>query len=614
MKEKKRLSSGKWLVLFLVTALLLVMVVPIFNIITDPYGAFGDRFLHWWGYDMTLNPRLAKATYLEQNHEKYDSYVIGASGSSVLSPEKLNGYLDASFYNAFFYYSDAGSFQELADYLLDNYEVKNLVLNLSILSASNNPANGKASEKYQYWKVDGTNPLIFYSRYLFLSPMEGIQKLDYVKNEGYLKKSNRAMNPVTGSYDKSREDAEPIHSLKDYLKRSKYSKFTNYSKHHYTIPYLQQCVDAVSAIKAHCEEKGVNLIVVCQPMYHLYMDYYNVQKYQEPFYNALAEVTDYWDFTMSSISYEPRFFYDASHARNPVGEMMLARIFGDDSVYVPEDFGRYVEQGTKPGAPKAEAVPEESYSIRLPILRYAELVEGEPETEDQVSVTAFREQMQALADEGYTPIDIWELRDYVTKGTELPESPVMITFDDGYESCYTLAYPILREYGFKATFFAIGVSMGKDVYRDTGTAITPHFSLEQAKEMTGSGLITVASHGYDVHEIEGLDPAPVRKGALQREGEAESDYVNFLTQDARQMQELLGESACFFSYPYSVSSEISLVILNQAGTFATVCGKARNTTVIRGLPQSMLNMPRLYVSKEHSISDILELLASSRHS
>lgn len=589
------------------------MTVPVFNIITDPYGAFGDRFLHGWAYDMSLNPRLAKVTYLEQNHEKFDSYVIGASGSSVLSPEKLNGYLDASFYNTFFYYSDAESFRDLADYLLDHYEVKNLVLNLSILSASNSPANGKASEKYQYWKVDGTNPLTFYSRYLFLSPQEGIQKLDYISNEGYLKNNPRSMNPITGTYDKTRDDAEPIHSLEAYLKKSKYSRFTNYSVHHYNIPYLQQCIESVSAIKAHCEEKGVNLIVICQPMYHLYMGYYNPEKHQAPFYDSLAEVTDYWDFTMTSISYEPRFFYDASHARNPVGDMMLARIFDDDSVYVPEDFGRYVEQGSKPGVPMAAAAPEDSYSVRLPILRYAELVEGAPKTEDQVSVSAFAEQMQALADAGYTPIDIWELRDYVTKGTELPENPILITFDDGYESFYTLAFPVLKEYGFKATCFAVGVSIGKDVYKDTGAAMTPHFSLEQAREMRDSGLITVASHGYDIHEIEGLDSAPIRNGALQRENEAEADYVDFLTKDARQMQELLGESANFFSFPHSESSEISLIVLKQAGIFATVCGESRYTTVIRGLPQSMLNMPRLYVTKDQSTSDILALLKSSRN-
>lgn len=608
MKGKKHLSSGKWLVLLLVTALLLVMIVPIFNIITDPYGAFGDPVLEWWTYDMTLNPRLAKETYLEKNHDSFDSYVIGASGSSMLSAEKLNNYLDANFYNAFFYYSDADSFRELADFLLDNYEVKNLVLNLSILSAANNPKNGREDAKNHYWKVDGTNPISFYARYLFLSPKEGMQKLEYLKQDRYLPEAYRVIDPVTGSYDKTREDADPIHSLEDYLKKPKYSMFTNYSKHHYTTPYLQQCIDAVSAVKARCDEMGVNLIVVCQPMYYKYMEYFDVEKYQVPFYDALAEITDYWDFTMSSVSYEPRFFYDASHARNPVGDMMLAKIFQDDSVYVPENFGRYVTQGSKPGAPEGTAAPEDTYSVRLPILRYGELVDGAAETEEQVSAAAFAEQMQSLYEAGYSPIDIQELRDYVEKGSDLPEKPIMITFDGGYESCYTIAFPILKQYGFRATCFAIGVSIGKDTYKDTDVAITPHFSLEQAREMTNSGFITVASQGFDIHEIEGLDTAPIRNGALQREGETEEAYVSFLTRDAQQMQELLGESANFFSYPYSESSEISLIVLIQAGTFATVCGEGQSTTVIRGLPQSLLNMPRLFVSEALSGSELIKLL------
>ena len=596
-KKRKKFSSGKWLVMFLLTVLLVAMIVPAFNIITDPYGAFGDPVMQWWAYDMTMNPRLAKATYLEQNHEKFDSYVVGASGSSMLSAEALNGYLDASFYNTFFYYSDAESFRQMADFLLNNYEVKNIVLNLSILSATTQTA-GEELTKEQYWKVDGSSPLSFYAEYLFITPQQGIQKLDYKKQDDYLQRAFKNINPDTGEYDKSRLDVEGIHDLQPYLKLMKKranGDFENYNVKKYTANRIEECMEEIRTIKAHCEKNGVNLIVLCQPMYYKYMSYFP-QEDQAAFFDALAQVTDYWDFTLSSLSRDPRYFYDTTHARNYLGKMMLAKVFGDETLAVPDDFGRYVEQGSAPGAPVAGYAAQTSYTVKLPILRYCELVEGTPQNEDQLSAADFAAQMYALADAGYTPVDIWEIQDYVLHGGSLPERPVLITFDDGYESCYTLAYPILKELGFKASFFPIGVSMGKDTYKDTGIAITPHFSLEQAQEMTASGLITVGSHGYDIHEIEGLDPSPIREGANQREsGETEEEYVAFLTEDVNRMRELLGEAAGFFSYPYDNKQELPHVILTQAGTFATLYGQNDCTTVIRYLPQSLYAMRRLFV-------------------
>ena len=607
MKQKKALSARGWLRMFLITVIILALLVPVFNIITDPYGAFGDPVLHWWTYNMTLNPRLAKMTYLEQHWDDYDSFIVGSSGSSSIPTEALNACLDARFYNCFFYGTETTTFEEIAVYLVQERKPKNLVLNLSVMAATAFKSSDNKLTKYQYWKLNGTNPLVFYCRYLFADPMDGVQKLKYMRNDSYLQQSYKVFVPETGAYDKSRRDAEPIGDLDAYLSRDAYKVFRRYPERHYSIPYLEQAMEVVARIRTLCEENGTNLIVVCQPNYWENLAYFT-QEDQAAFFNALAQVTDYWDFTLSSVSYEPRYFYDATHFRNTVGSMMIARIFSRDDIYVPEDFGRYVEQGSTPGAPTAEAAPETAYTAKVPILRYHHLVEGEPENADQINAERFAEQMQALADAGYTTVDIWQLRDYVEKDGSLPEKPVLITFDDGYESNYSLAFPILRELGFKATIFAIGVSMGKDTYKDTGVAMTPHFSLEKAKEMTDSGLITVASHGYNVHEVRGRDPDPIRPGVLQREGESEEDYVAFLTEDARHMIELLGEAGGFFSYPTDRRDERSRVILRQAGVFASVGGDAPAAVLIRGLPQSLYEMPRQFVGNDLSGSELTALL------
>jgi peptidoglycan/xylan/chitin deacetylase (PgdA/CDA1 family) len=68
----------------------------------------------------------------------------------------------------------------------------------------------------------------------------------------------------------------------------------------------------------------------------------------------------------------------------------------------------------------------------------------------------FRAQMQWLADEGYTPISLYDLLYALMIGwPSLPEKPIILTFDDGYVDNYTNAYPIMEEFGFKGTFFIL---------------------------------------------------------------------------------------------------------------------------------------------------------------
>ena len=116
-------------------------------------------------------------------------------------------------------------------------------------------------------------------------------------------------------------------------------------------------MERMAEIKALCEENGVRLTVYCPPLYYENLAHYTPEQ-QAQFRNALAQVTDYWDFTLSSVSYDPRYFYDETHFRNAVGRMMLARAFGDDSVYCPEGLGEYVAKGDTPGAPTGQAAAE----------------------------------------------------------------------------------------------------------------------------------------------------------------------------------------------------------------------------------------------------------------
>jgi peptidoglycan/xylan/chitin deacetylase (PgdA/CDA1 family) len=92
----------------------------------------------------------------------------------------------------------------------------------------------------------------------------------------------------------------------------------------------------------------------------------------------------------------------------------------------------------------------------LSIVTYHHIAEHDPtSTYDphiaDATPAQFQEQMETLARYG-TPIGVDELIAAVG-GAPLPKNPVMVTFDDGYRSCYETALPILRSVGVRATFF-----------------------------------------------------------------------------------------------------------------------------------------------------------------
>lgn len=606
MEEKKRITSRCWLVLFFGTVVLLAAAVMAFNFYTDPFGAFGDRFFQWWSYDETLNPRVAKFEYLKQHHEEYDSYIIGASNTSSYPTEQLNEYFDAKFYNMVMYGADMKDVEELSRYLIEHYTVKNLVVSIYIHDAVTYDTEPNALTYGMPWQADGSSPLVYYGKYLLSDPRTGLEKLRRRDTDPYLQQSYRVFDETTGAYDKSRRDVEPIGDLESYLGRDAYSGFLDYPTGSESLDALEQCMERMVEIKALCEENGVRLTVYCPPLYYENLAHYTPEQ-QAQFRNALAQVTDYWDFTLSSVSYDPRYFYDETHFRNAVGRMMLARAFGDDSVYCPEGLGEYVAKGDTPGAPTGQAAAEESYTAQVPILMYHHLAE-QGQGDDIISVSRFEEQIRALSDAGYTAVSFEDLKAWVEQGTELPEKPVVITFDDGYESNYSLAYPILKKYGMKATIFVIGVSVGKDTYKDTGEAMIPHFSLEQAAEMEQSGLVDVESHGYDIHQVTGRDPEPIRKGVLPLAGESDWDYAEFLKEDCRKMAELLGKTPGVLAYPYGDCSELSEEVLGEMGVWATVTITEKTNTIVRGLPQSLRQMGRYYMKESISGTELLEKL------
>ena len=608
------MSSKKWVLVFLATVLVLAALLAALNLAADPFGAFGDELLSWFSYDETNNPRVAKFTYLEQHHDDYDSYILGCSSTSSFPVDAFNEAFDASFYNLIMYGADMRDCEKIARYLIGHYEVKNLILNVYLDNGLTYDEESDRLTKNLHYKEDpDTSALSYYTRYLFADPRYALAKLKALRTDTILPQTFDVFDERTGCYDKRVRDAEPIGSAERYLES--YPVFADYPHQTLSLPYTEQCMQSVAAIRALCEEAGVSLTVVAGPVYAEYLKNYEPETVAQ-FYRSLAQITPFWDFSSSSISCEMRYFYDGTHFRNNVGEMLCARMTGRTDLWIPDDFGTYVTADTPEdyflNVLSPTALSSDEISMQVPILMYHHLSEDVTNSE-MLSPAQFEAQIRALSEAGYTGVSFDELQAYVLRGEPLPEKPVVITFDDGYRSNYTLAYPILQKYNMKAAIFVIGVSFGKDHYKDTDYAITPHFGAAEAAEMAASGLVSIQSHTYDMHQWLPYETgSAVRENILPLPGESEEAYVQTLTEDftrsRAQLESATGQPVDVLAYPAGQYSTLAQVTLQSLGVHVTLSTNPGVNTVVKGLPQTLYAMLRFGITEDVTPEALLNMI------
>ncbi len=605
------MSFKKWISVFAICSILFVGVWAAANILVDPFGIFGDTLLDYSEYSMTQNPRIAKIAYLDKNHEKYDSYVIGCSKTSSFPTDTLNRYFDAEFYNMIMYGGDLYDIEKTVEYILENYGAKNIVVGIGLEEAKEYGGESDSFKGNLHAKLDPSqNTLGFYFKYLFLNPEYAKDKIESYKNRAYLISADEVFVPETGAYNKSRRDAAKIQKLSKYLELN--PDFTGNTWNN-EIPDSDKCVDALARIKAMCENNGTNLVLIACPVYEKEMRCYNAEQVKE-YYKKIAEKVDFWNFSgYTDISFDARYFYDSLHFRNCVGDMMLARIFSDESVWVPENFGIYTTSKNKDEAiEKAfeeKSAPNNAKS--LPVLMYHHFTEEDTGT-GAVSRARLEEHLVSLIDAGYTPVSLSDIKSYTKKGTPLPEKPILITIDDGYSSALEIAAPVLEKYDASATVAVIGCSIGHTTYKDTDIPITPHFALEEALEYVEKGTLEITSHTWNMHEVEGLDGDNVRLGVLQKEGESEEEYLEYLENDFAKSKEALesayGTNLDTLAYPHGKHSEISEVFLSQNGIEITFTTNYATNEIVKGIPQTLRLLDRITVDESVTGEKLIQLI------
>lgn len=163
--------------------------------------------------------------------------------------------------------------------------------------------------------------------------------------------------------------------------------------------------------------------------------------------------------------------------------------------------------------PKFVYADVEVEELGIPVFTYHSIASRA--TPDSVTPAEFDHHIQYLSENGYHTLTADELHDYLVHGSSGPPKSVVITFDDGRATLWTVAYSILKKYNLKAVSFIVPGTMSEAGVRPTlsdyeaGKPVslaellsadlsdTPAITWDEARVMHASGLVDFQSHTFD---------------------------------------------------------------------------------------------------------------------
>ncbi len=225
-----------------------------------------------------------------------------------------------------------------------------------------------------------------------------------------------------------------------------------------------------------------------------------------------------------------------------------------------------------PSPPPLSPSPPPPARVKVPVLMYHEIGDGPNEL--YVSVDSFAGQMDLLAKRGFTTVSLDQLYAALVQDGPLPEHPVVLTFDDGYQSAYEVVFPILKKHGFRGVFFVPTQSVGS----------RNRLTWDQLKEMQAGGM-DIESHTEHHVDLEVIS----------------SDWTRLAqeTSGAREtLQSQLGTKVEYFCYPSGRYNDKVLEAVQAAGYKGAFTTKPGWTTSA----QSPLEWRRIRINRSDSLA------------
>lgn len=173
-------------------------------------------------------------------------------------------------------------------------------------------------------------------------------------------------------------------------------------------------------------------------------------------------------------------------------------------------------------------------SVRVPTIIYHSVrphLKGESTYQDAYDVTPelLEKHLEYLIAQHFTPVTMREVAHFLSGDGQLPEHPVLLTFDDGWKNQYEYAFPLLKKHGIHATFF---------VYTNPIDHKKPHWmSWDDLRELDRAGM-EIGGHSHTHPILTKISDMAI----LERE----------ILDSKKELETELGHGIVSFAYPFGM--------------------------------------------------------------
>ena len=209
-------------------------------------------------------------------------------------------------------------------------------------------------------------------------------------------------------------------------------------------------------------------------------------------------------------------------------------------------------------------------AIDVPIIMYHSILKDSSRSNKYtITPSVLEEDLKYIKDKGYTTVTISDLISYVYENKELPNKPIVLTFDDGHYNNYGYLLPLLEKYDMKAVISIVGAYTDKFTQTDEANMNYSYLRWKDIKELMGTGRIEFQNHTYNLHNNTGN-----RIGTKKIKGETNEHYRQVLEEDILKLQKEFEENTNYtpqcFTYPFGGISNASLDIIKELGFKASL--------------------------------------------
>lgn len=246
------------------------------------------------------------------------------------------------------------------------------------------------------------------------------------------------------------------------------------------------------------------------------------------------------------------------------------------------------------GALKYTAVPTAGrQSVRVTVIMYHQISKNSGNVGKYViDAKELEKDFIWLRDNGYETVSVRELTDYVSGFGTLPEKSVLLTFDDGYETGFTVLYPLLKKYNMKAVISVVGSYTELFTENEDHNDKYSYLDREEVRLLSKSPLVEIGNHSFDMHYYE----SGKRRGINKLSGETYDAYRKAVTADVGKMQEYLmkitGNKPYIMAYPFGEYNKDTAEICGSLGLPVTFTCEEKPCIVTQYQKASLTNIGR----------------------